>query len=126
MKSILTIVSLLATLTWATASDSLPFPVTIGNQAVKPGEPFAKLPEPVAADASLEITSKPELIIINLTKAAADGTPEPGATPAVILLQGTTKGKLNQTMDQKKPAPGHYLMSVVAGGQTATIQLRIR
>jgi hypothetical protein len=39
------------------ASDSLPFPVS-GGQAAKDGTPFAKIENPVAADADLAVESK--------------------------------------------------------------------
>ena len=48
-----------------------------------------------------------------------------GAQPAVILLQGTNKGTLAGTMDKQKLAPGSYLLSVIAGGKTATILFKV-
>src|SRR2546430_5410810 len=35
------------------ASDSLPFPVSLGGQAAKDGTPFAKVQNPVTADAGM-------------------------------------------------------------------------
>src|SRR5260370_16877583 len=35
------------------SDDSLPFPVSLGGQAAKDGTPFAKIENPVAADAEL-------------------------------------------------------------------------
>jgi len=40
------------------ASDSLPFPVSLGGQAAKDGTPFAKIENPVAADAELAVESR--------------------------------------------------------------------
>src|SRR6476619_4686989 len=37
------------------ASNSLPFPVSIGGQTAKDGTPFAKIEKPVAADAELSV-----------------------------------------------------------------------
>ena len=40
------------------ASDSLPFPVSVGGQAAKDGTPFAKIENPVSADAELSVLIK--------------------------------------------------------------------
>lgn len=106
----------------------LPFGITLGGKpaAHKKGEPFAKIADAVAADATIEIATKAELIIINVSKAKVDGTPDSAAAPAIILLQGTTKGALDKTMDKKKLAAGNYYLSVVADGKTASIQFTVK
>jgi hypothetical protein len=48
------------------ASDSLPFPVSLGGQPAKDGTPFAKIEKPVAADAELSVDSKDGMIIVNV------------------------------------------------------------
>ena len=110
----------------AFAGDALPFPVTVGGQAAKDGAPFAKLTEPVAANAAIEVGAKADLIIINVHKAKADGSPDDAAQPAVILLQGKTTGALDQSMDKRKFAPGKYFLSISAGEKTASIQFSIK
>ena len=110
----------------ARAGDALPFSVTVGGQAAKDGTPFAKLTEPVAANAPIEVGAKADMVIINVHKANADGSPAEGGQPAIILLQGTNKGALDQTMDKQKLAPGKYLLSVVAGDKTASIQFTVK
>ena len=106
---------------------ALPFPVNLGGQAAayKKGEPFAKVANAVKNDAAIEVTAQGNPIIINVNKVDAQGQPSPGATPAVILLQGTNKGSLAGTMDKQKLAPGSYMLSVVAEGKTATILFKI-
>ena len=84
------------------ASDSLPFPVSLGGQAAKDGVPFAKIENPVAADAELTVDSKSDMIIVNVNMVNAKNEPVPGSTPAVILLQGKTKTTIDKTMDEKK------------------------
>jgi hypothetical protein len=84
------------------ASDSLPFPVSVGGQTAKDGMPFAKIENPVAADAELSVESKDGMIIVNVNAVNAKNEPVPGSTPAVILLQGKTKTNLDKTMDGKK------------------------
>ena len=79
----------------------------------------------VASDAAIEVGAKEQMIIINVSKTNEKGEPAPGASPAVILLQGTSKGSLAGTMDKSKLSAGNYLLSVVAGGKTATIQFKI-
>ena len=108
------------------ASDSLPFPVSLGGQPAKDGAPFAKIENPVAADAELSVQSKDGMIIVNVHAVNAKNEPVPGSTPAVILLQGKTKTNLDKTMDGKKLAPGNYVMSVVSEGKTASILVTIK
>ncbi len=86
------------------ASDSLPFPVSLGGQAAKDGTPFAKIENPVNAK----------------------NEPVPGSPPAVILLQGKTKTTIDKTMDGKKLSAGNYIMSVVSEGKTASVLFTIK
>lgn len=107
----------------------LPFPVTVGGQAAvaKAGEPFAKIPSPVAADAAVEVAVNAPMTIINVTAYdVAKKEPVAGAATAIILLQGTPKGSLDKTMDSKKLAPGNYIMSVVADGKTDSVMLQVK
>jgi hypothetical protein len=108
------------------ASDSLPFPVSAGGQAAKVGTPFAKIENPVAADAELLVQSKDAMIIVNVTAVYAKNEPVPGSAPAVILLEGKTKTNLDKTMDGKKLAAGNYVVSVVSEGKTASILVTIK
>ena len=108
------------------ASDSLPFPVSVGGQAAKDGTPFAKIENPVAPDAELSVQSKDSVIIVNVNAVNAKNEPVPGSRPAVILLQGKTKTNLDKTMDGKKLAAGNYVMSVVSEGKTASIVVTIK
>jgi hypothetical protein len=115
-------------LTSAQAQDgSLPFPVSIGGQAAtyKAGEPFAKVAKSVKNDAAIEVSAKADMIIINVAKTNEKGEPEAGGQPAVILLQGTNKGALNQSMDKRKLEAGNYILSVVAEGKTASILFKV-
>jgi hypothetical protein len=111
----------------AQADGALPFPVSLGGQAAtyKKGEPFAKVGKAVKNDAAIEVTANGNPIIINVNKTDAKGGPVPGATPAIILLQGTNKGSLAGTMDKSKLGAGDYMLSVVADGKTATILFKI-
>ena len=108
------------------ASDSLPFPVSVGGQAAKDGTPFAKIENPVRADAELSVQSKDAMIIVNMNAVNAKNEPVPGSTSAVILLQGKNKTNLDKTMDGKKLATGNYIMSVVSEGKTASILVTIK
>ena len=108
------------------ANDSLPFPVSLGGQAAKEGTPFAKIANPVAADAELSVDSKGDMIIVNVNLVNAKNEPVPGSSPAVILLQGRTKTTIDKTMDGKKLSAGNYIMSVVSEGKTASILFTIK
>lgn len=115
--------------TSASAEGPLPFEVKVDGQTAtyKTGEPFAKVEKPVTANAPFSIGVKAEMAIINVHKTAADGeTPDRTSQPAIIILQGTDKGSLDQTMDKQKLSPGKYLLSVTAGGNTATIKIEIK
>jgi hypothetical protein len=106
---------------------ALPFAVSLGGQAAtyKAGEPFAKVAKPVKNDAAIEVSAKADMIIINVGKTNDKGEPDAAAQPAVILLQKTNKGALNQSMDKRKFEAGNYIMSVVAEGKTASILFKI-
>ena len=108
------------------ASDSLPFPVSLGGQAAKEGIPFAKIANPVAADAELSVESKGDMIIVNVNAVNAKNEPVPGSAPVVILLQGKNKITIDKTMDGKKLSAGNYVMSVVSEGKTASILFTIK
>jgi hypothetical protein len=108
------------------ASDSLPFPVSLGGQAAKDGTPFAKIENPVAADAELAVESKSDMIIVNVNMVTAKNEPVQGSEPAVILLEGKTKTNIDKTMDGKKLPAGNYIMSVVSEGKTANILFTIK
>lgn len=113
----------------ASAADGpLPFPVTIGGQpaAHKSGEPFAHLATPVAANAPVKVGATADLTIINVHRLQADGTPDPAVQPAIILLQGTSEGSLEATMDRQKLAAGTYLLSVTAAEATASIKFEVK
>jgi hypothetical protein len=108
------------------ANDSLPFPVSLGGQAAKDGPPFAKIENPVAADAELAVESKRDMIIVNVNMVTPKNEPVQGSTPAVILLQSKTKTTIDKTMDGRKLPPGKYIMSVVSEGKTASILFTIK
>ena len=127
MKSFLLFFLIFAAFPYALlANDSLPFPVTLGGQAAKGGTPFAKIENPVAADAELAVDSKSDMIIVNVNMVNAKNEPIPGSSPAVILLQGKTKTTIDKTMDGKKLSAGNYIMSVVSEGKTASILFTIK
>ena len=87
------------------ASDSLPFPVSVGGQAAKDGTPFAKIENPVAADAEPSVQSKERMINVDVHMVNAKNEPVPDSAPAVILLQGKTKTNLDKTMEERDSLP---------------------
>lgn len=110
----------------AAASDTLPFGVSLGGQAAKEGTPLASIEKPVAANAELVVAGKADIIIVNVTPADAKGDPKEGATPAVIILQGTSKTTLDKTLDGQKFTAGKYCMSVTMDGKTATLRFEVQ
>ena len=87
------------------ASDALPFPVSVGGQAAKDGTPFAKIENPVVADAELAVESQSGMIIVNVNMVNAKNEPVPGSTPAVILLQGKTKTTWTKQWMERSSGP---------------------
>lgn len=127
MKRVVLFLTIPAAFSYALfASDSLPFPVSLGGQSAKDGTPFAKIENPVAADAELAVESKSDMIIVNVNMVTPKNEPVQGSTPAVILLQGKTKTNIDKTMDGKKLPAGNYVMSVVSEGKTASILFTIK
>ena len=100
--------------------------MSVGGQAAKDGAPFARIENPIAADAELSVQSKDGMIIVNVHAVNAKNEPVPDVTPAVLLLQGKTKTNLDKTMDGKKLGAGNYVMSVVSEGKTASILVTIK
>lgn len=110
------------------AEGPLPFGVSVGGQSAtwQPGQPFAKIEKPVAADAVLTVATKASLIIVNLHKLKTDNTPDENSQPGVILLQDTDKSSLDQNMEKRKFPPGRYLLSVTGSEATASVELVIQ
>jgi hypothetical protein len=59
-------------------------PVSVGGQAAKDGTSFAKIENPVSADAELSVQSKDGMIIVNVNAVNAKNEPVPGSAPAVF------------------------------------------
>jgi hypothetical protein len=129
LKSLAILILAGSSINSASAEGPLPFQVKVGDQTAthKAGEPFAQIEKPVAADATISIGTKAEMTIINVHKTTADGTtPDQSAQPAIIILQGTSAGKLDQTMDKQKLSAGKYLLSITSGEHTATIKFDVK
>ena len=127
MKASLVTFLITATLTLTSlASDALPFGVTLGGQAAKDGSPFASVEKPVPNNAELAVAGKADLVIVNISPADDKGNPKEGATPVVILLQGTSKTTLDKTLDGQKLVAGKYAMNVTMDGKTALVKFEIK
>jgi hypothetical protein len=123
--------SFFAALTSADDFTPLPFSVTIGGQAAAVKGDASKtahatIEKPVVANASLEVGAKGDMTIINVVAANDQGTPNDGATPAIIVIQNSNKTTLDKTMDGKKLASGNYLLAAVAEGKTASVLFKVQ
>src|SRR2546423_14346994 len=78
------------------ASDSLPFPVSLGGQAAKDGTPFAKVQNPVTADAELAGGSKGGIIILKVKTGTPKDEPGPRSTAPGVLFHGEKQNKRRQ------------------------------
>lgn len=112
------------------AAGPLPFGVTLGGQKAKAGilptAAFAKIADPVAADAEFVISSNEAMIIINIFDCDDKGNVASSATPAVIMLQGSNKGKINSVMSGTAPKTGTHIMNITAGADTARILFKVK
>jgi len=86
------------------ANDSLPFPVSLGGQAAKDGPPFAKIENPVAADAELAVESKRDMIIVNVNMVTPKNEPVQGSRPR----QSCSRAKLKRP-STKRWTEGSFL-----------------
>jgi hypothetical protein len=101
----------------------LPFGVKVGGQdarIVGSKDVFARIADPVPANASVEVALKTDQVIINAFPVDDKGNAVQGAKPAVVIIKGN-KGSLDQTMDKKKLARGTYVMNVVANSATSRV-----
>lgn len=108
-----------------------PFDVTLGGQkAVVEGNPstaiVAEVPDPVKADAKLQVEGKPGMIIINVFPAKANGEVASDAQPKIIMAQNGTETSLANTMDDSKLDPGIYLANIVFNNATSRILFTIK
>lgn len=114
-------------------ADIYPFDVKLGGQtAVIEGDPqiaiFAKVKNPVAADAELEVTGDAGLLLVNVFPVKPNGevpSEAQGATK-VIMVQSGTKTKLDATMDKSKLTPGLYGANIVFGGRTSRVMFTVK
>ncbi len=108
------------------AADRLPFGVTLAGERPANGASFATVATPVAADAELVVEVDAQMVTINVFPCDEKGTVKNGAAPAVIMIQGGKKVKMDQTVDKKKLAAGNYIMNIVAGDKTARVKFTVK
>ena len=107
----------------------LPFGVKLGGQDAKAekGKTYAAIAEPVANDAELEVDIKDaKMVIVNFFPADEKGEVKPGATAAVLILQGKNKGPINKTMTNKALEAGTYRANIVGDGKTSIIVFKVK
>ena len=108
-----------------------PFQVKVGGQlAFIEGNPetaiFAKLKEPVSADAEIEILGVPAMIIINVFKVNPNGSVTSSESPKIIMVQNGTRTRLDDTMDKSKLPPGLYGMNIVYANVTSRVMFTVK
>jgi hypothetical protein len=106
----------------------LPFTVTIAGQnaTMEPEQPYATISEPVTGDAEVMVEVEGGTVILDLSKAKADGSRDDEAEPAIHLLRGTKMGLLHKLHHGRKIEPGIYYLSVVADGRSASIRFSMK
>jgi hypothetical protein len=112
-----------------------PFDVKVGGHlaAIEEVDPelakFAKVKEPVAADAYIEVTGEGDSIIINIFPIEAnESVPSDVATRTkIIFVKDAGKiVKLSQTLDGSVLEPGLYGMNIVYGGNTSRVTFEVK
>jgi hypothetical protein len=108
-----------------------PFQVKVGGQlATVEGKPeivaFAKLKDPVSANAEVEVVGVPAMIIINIFKANSDGTVTSSASPKIILVQNGNRTSLDATIDKSTLPPGTYIMNIVYANVTSRVFFTVK
>jgi hypothetical protein len=84
------------------ASDSLPFPVSLGGQPAKDGTPFAKIENPVAADAELAVESKSDMIIVNVNMGNCEKRTGPRLNARSDFAPGQNQNEHRQNNGRKE------------------------
>ena len=110
--------------TASSSADILPFPVSLGGQKAAPRNQIcAAIANPVSNNAEIVVGAPTDkMIIINVVPSKADGNiPSGGKTAIILIKKGNNKTTIDKTSDNKKLAPGTYLMNVVGGGKTARV-----
>jgi hypothetical protein len=108
-----------------------PFDVKIGGQtAAVEGDPavavFAKIKDPVANDAELEVSGDPGMLIINIFPVKANGEVDPAAPPKIIMVQSGNKTKLSETMDKSTLAAGLWGANIVFNNGTSRVMFTVK
>ena len=100
----------------AAAQTALPFPVLVDGDPAKlpsPDAPFAVIKDKVTPYVQVVAKAEADMMIINVFPCDSDGNVASGATPAIIIGQGTTTVKLSDTMNKTPLEPGDYIMNIV-------------
>ncbi len=108
-----------------------PFDVRVGGQlAVVEGNRetalFAKIPQPVPADAAIEVDGPAGMLIVNVFPVRANGTVPQGAPVKALFLQSGTRLRLNETMDKSVLEPGLWGANVVFANTTSRVMFEVR
>jgi hypothetical protein len=75
--------------------------VSVGGQAAKDGTSFAKIENPMLADAELSVQSK-DGMIVNVNAVNAKNKPVPGSTPAVFARQNQNESRQNDGWEEAR------------------------
>ena len=117
----------------AERSPIYPFDVKLGGQLARiSGNPqtaiFAKIKDPVPANAELEVSGPAGLLIINIFPVKPSGVvpPEAAGATKILMVQSGTKTTLDATMDASTLAPGLYGANVVFNIGTSRVMFTVQ
>lgn len=105
-----------------------PFDVKVAGQLATPtGNSVAVVANPVSADSEVEVVaSVTDTMFVNAFASDATGKVANTTSPEVIMVSGTNKFKLNQTMSKKSLAPGTYMMNIMANNETSRVLFTVK
>jgi hypothetical protein len=105
-----------------------PFDVKIGGQAaVLIKDWFARIPNPVSADAVIEAVglTVTDTMFINIYKSDSEANAEQ-TNAAIIMVNGTNKAKMNQTVSKQPLVAGTYLANIQVGSETSRVVFTVK
>ncbi len=111
-----------------------PFDVKVAGQLAVANESnpdltiFAKIKDPVSADAEVEVSGTGDMILINIFPVLETGeVPAEAANQTKVIMKQSGKTmSLSETMDNSSLSPGLYGMNIGYGGKTSRVMFRVK
>lgn len=122
------IVLIFSTVVFAGRPEFYPFDVKVAGQlGVPAANQVAKIANSVTSDADVEVVATvTDTMFVNIFASDPKGLVANTTSPEIILVNGSNKFKLNQTMSKKTLPPGNYMMNIMANNVTSRILFTVK